>query len=313
MPARYVFLSRYLQNSFPDCRIHVMYEAGFSGFWLHDLLWQDGVECVVTPAHKVTQEKVNLVKTDKIDARRLAKNLENGDYRSCHVPDRELREDRQISRTLTQIQKDIVRTKNRIRRLLDYHGLNEDLPAGAWKTSHYRKVKDLKLSSPLQFCLDVYFMLVEGLEGLRIKLKVELEALCRKDRYRKSVESKKQFPGVGWLSAIRLTLEWGEMSRFMGGKQLASFAGLTSKEYSTGTTIHRGRITRQGNGPVRGWLIQCAWRALSLDPVLLMKFKAVWANSGSKKKAIVAVARKMAVRMRALEIANEPYFLGVVI
>ena len=73
------------------------------------------------------QEKVNKVKTDKIDARRLAKNLENGDYVTCHVPDRERREDRQISRTLNQIQCKIVSTKNQIRRFLDFHGLNGEL------------------------------------------------------------------------------------------------------------------------------------------------------------------------------------------
>ena len=60
-----------------------MYEAGFQGFWLHDLLEKDGIDCIVTPPNKVVQEKDNRVKTDKVDARRLAKNLENGVI--CHV------------------------------------------------------------------------------------------------------------------------------------------------------------------------------------------------------------------------------------
>ena len=75
MPAKYDSLRSYLKNRYPGCRIEVMYEAGFGGFWLHDRLESDGVACVVTPAHKVTQEKVNKVKTDKIDARRLARKL----------------------------------------------------------------------------------------------------------------------------------------------------------------------------------------------------------------------------------------------
>jgi len=41
-------------------------------------LRQEGIDCIVTPAHKVTQEKVNKVKTDRVDARRLALNLEKG-------------------------------------------------------------------------------------------------------------------------------------------------------------------------------------------------------------------------------------------
>ena len=129
-PTEYNNFHSYLTRRYPDCKIKVMYEAGFSGFWLHDLLMSDNINCVVTPAHMVTQEKVNKVKTDRVDARRLALNLENGDYVSCHVPDRELREDRQISRTMSQIQKKITSTKNQIRKFFDFHGLNNNLPPG---------------------------------------------------------------------------------------------------------------------------------------------------------------------------------------
>jgi transposase len=312
MPAKFAVLQEYLRNNYPDCRIKLLYEAGFGGFWLNDLLEENGIECIVTPAHKVTQEKVNKVKTDRVDARRLALNLENADYVVCAVPDRERREDRQISRTLSQMQDKIISTKNQIRRLFDYHGLNEDYPAGAWERSHYESLKSLKLSKPLQMCLSAYLSLLETLEKLQANLLLQLKELTRKERYCESVKLKESCPGIGWLTAIRLTLEWGDLTRFAGGKQLASYTGLTSSEYSTGETIHRGRITGQGSGRIRGWLIQCAWRAIVLDPVMLNKFQRVWKNSGSKKKGIVAVARKLAVRIRALELSKQPYAIGVI-
>jgi transposase len=315
MPAEYDNLRRYLKGRYPDCEIQVMYEAGFSGFWLHDLLEEDGIDCIVTPPNKVTQEKVNKVKTDKIDARRLAKNLENEDYTSCHIPDRELREDRQISRTMNQIQRIVVSTKNRIRKFLDFHGLNGDLPAGAWRSSHYKILRELTLSKPLQICLNGYLRVLDEACRVKSELELELRALCKKERYRKSVETKQSCPGVGWLSAIRFTLEWGDMTRFSTGKKIASFIGFTGSEYSTAEMIRRGHITKQGSGQVRAWLIQCAWRAIRIDQALQGKFKRVWRNSGSKKKAIVAVARKMAVRMRALEVSETTggtYCLGVI-
>ena len=43
------------------------------------------------------------------------------------------------------------------------------------------------------------------------------------------------------------------------------------------------------------------------------KFEAVWRNSGSKKKAIVAVARKLVVRLRSCMVLNQPYQIGVVV
>jgi len=312
MPAEYKVLHRYLLNKFPDCQIQVMYEAGFSGFWLHDKLQTDGIECIVTPAHKVTQPKVSKVKTDKVDARRLALNLESGDYSRCFVHDKELREDRQISRTLNQIQSKITSTKNQIRKFLDFHGLNGDLPSGAWNSSQYESLKFFKLNKPLQICLHTYLDLLDYLLEVKDELLEQLKELSKKERYSKSVALKESHPGIGWLTAIRFTLEWGDLSRFRDGKRFASFTGLTASEYSTGESVHRGRITSQGSGKIRAWLIQSAWRAIKLDPVLLHKYQSVWKNSGSKKKAIVAVARKLAVRIRAVELSGQPYTISVI-
>ena len=312
MPTVYENLRNYLKNRYPGCEIKVMYEAGFQGFWLHDLLEKDGITCIVTPPNKVTEEKSNKVKTDKIDARRLAKNLENGDYVSCCIPDKERLEDRQVSRTLDQTQKDIIRTCNRIRRLLDFHGLNGDMPAGPWNQSHYKQLKNLQLPGSLQVSMNMLLQRLDELRRDETELKKYLNSLCQKERYKAAVESKKSCPGVGQLSAIRFTLEWGDMYRFANGRKIASFTGLTCSEYSTGETIHRGRITGQSSERIRAWLIQCAWRAINIDPVLLKKFRDVWKHSGSKKKAIVAVARKLAVRMRALDRSQDPYVIGVI-
>jgi transposase len=312
MPAKYEVLRSYLLNKFPDCEVAVMYEAGFQGFWLHDLLESDGYTCIVTPANKVTMAKDDRVKTDKRDARRLAKNLENGDYVICHVPDSERRDDRQISRTLSQVQKNIIATKNRIRRLLDYHGLNDGLKAGAWYDKDYLALESLELSHSLQISLDIHLRLLREFLAAREDLKSELLALAKKERYAAAVQVKSSSPGIGVYTAIRLTLEWGDMNRFATGKHIASFTGLTSREYSTGETVRRGRITGQSSEYVRSWLIECAWRAIRKDPVLLDKYRAVSRNSGSKKKAIVSVARKLAVRLWSLEKNHELYCVGIV-
>jgi transposase len=312
MPADYDNLRSYLRNRYPGCRVKLIYEAGFAGFWLHDLLVADGFACVVTPAHRVTQPKVSRVKTDKSDSFRLALILENGDYSSCWVPDRELREDRQISRTLDQTIKDIKAAKNRIRRMLDYHGLNCGLPEGAWSDADYLRLDSLELGYALRVSVDAKLELLKHLLVTRERLKGELKRLSEKGRYRDSVKAKRSVPGIGWLSAIRLTLEWGDLSRFKTGKHLASFTGLTCSEYSSGESVRRGRITGQSSEAIRAWLIQCAWRAIRLDPVLLDKFRRVAINSGSRKKAIVAVARTLATRLRAVELTRMPYCIGLI-
>jgi transposase len=153
MEAKYQVLIRYLRNNFPECTIHLIYEAGFKGFNLYDRLTEDGIDCVVIPPHLVTEPKVNKVKTDKRDANRLAIILENKDFNSpCHVPDKERREDRQISRTLVAITKDIICTRNRIRKFLDFHGIEASFPA-KWMKKDFEGLKELPLGESLKTSL----------------------------------------------------------------------------------------------------------------------------------------------------------------
>lgn len=58
-------------------------------------------------------------------------------------------------------------------------------------------------------------------------------------------------------------------------------------------------------------MVECSWVAIRVDPVLLEKFRRVVRACGSKKKAIVAVARKLALRLRRVLISREPYAIGV--
>jgi len=315
MPAEYENLRNYFRKRFPECQIRVMYEAGFRGFELHDQLVGDGWECVVTPPHMVVQEKCNAQKNDRNDSRRLAKNNENGDYRECHVPDRERRQDRQVSRLYGQLQKDITRVSNRIRKTMDFHGLAGFFPGGAWNKHSYRaaeeRLKSLELSESLRFAFNGMFAELRSLRSLQAAVLKQLRVLAHSERYRRATELLASVPGIGLLTAIRLALEWGDMRRFKSKAAFSSFLGLVPSDYSTGEQDHKGHITRQGNRQVRSWLVESAWLALRHDPVLLEKYQRVVSHCGSGKKAIVAVARKLAMRLRAILLSGQPYQVGL--
>lgn len=145
------------------------------------------------------------------------------------------------------------------------------------------------------------------------ELRAYLRRLCNKERYRKAYEIAKSIPRIGWYTAIRLVLELGEdLSRFGSNKQIAGFVGLVCGEASTGERELKGHITGMGSGFIRATLIENAWAAIRKDPVLLGKYKRVWSSSGSKKKAIVAVARILIVRFRACVMSGQPYVIGVI-
>jgi transposase len=316
MPALYPGLRGYFRNNYPECTIHVLYEAGFKGFGLHDQLAADGIDCVVIPPHLVTEAKVNKVKTDKRDARRLAKILESGDASACAVPDQERREDRQISRTLNGVKKEIKATRNRIHKLLAFHQPSwwrEFADKETWNRKDFLALREQPLSAPLKIALNALLELLEKMWEIDVRLRSELRKLQKKDRYKTAFEIIHSIPGIGQFTAIRLILEWGEdVSRFCSGRHLASFTGLTCQEFSTGESIRRGSITHLGSSLVRTMFIECAWKAIPKDPVLGNKFKRVWRNSGSKTKAIVAVARMMVVRAHYCLTHKCEYQIGVV-
>ena len=317
MPAKYEVLKHYCDNKYPDCHIIVMYEAGFRGFELYDQLKADGYACVVTPPHTVTEEKTQRKKNDRIDCRRLAKNLENGDYHVCFPPDRKLREDRQISRLYEQVQRDITRVCNRIRRALEYHGLDRLFPEGTWSRKQYRQVHErltkMNIVHSLEFTFNAYYDELEHLWGIQKQVLNELYVLAKSEAYKKEVELLKSAPGIGIQTAIRLRLEWGDIAkRFTRKEEFASFLGIIPSDYSSGENEHKGHITKQGNRQVRSWLVECAWRAIKYDPVLLDKFNRVVKNSGSRKKAIVATAHKFAIKLRSILLQETPYVIGLV-
>lgn len=316
MPARYEMLRNYFLNKFPQCTIHIMYEAGFSGFGLHDKLVADNWRCIVTPPHTVTEPKCQRQKNDQIDCRRLAQNLENQDYHACHVPDQQRREDRQVARTYRIVQRDIVRACNRIRRTLEFHGLDQHFKVGRWSKKDYQiahqQLKKMSLSSSLKYSLQILFSQLHHVWQLKRDILKQLKKLAKAKRYKSTVALLKSAPGVGWLTAIRLALEWGQVSRFKNKAQISKFLGLIPSEHSSGEQQRKGHITKQGNRDVRSWLVESSWVAIRYDPVLLDKYRRVYSRCGSKKKAIVAVARKLAIRLRAILINGQPYAIGTV-
>src|SRR5712691_7289634 len=116
-------------------------------------------------------------------------------------------------------------------------------------------------------------------------------------------------PGIGAVVARTLATELGDMTRFANERALCSYTGLTPSEYSSGSSVRRGHISRQGSGRVRHLLIETAWRALPRDTVLQEIFDRIAATRG-KKRAIVAIARRLTGRIRACFRQGTTYAVG---
>src|SRR5512137_621776 len=98
-PPKVEALVSYLKRHFPGATYKAVYEAGFCGFWIHDCLQQQGIECiVVNPADIPTTDKERTRKSDRIDCRKLARSLRAAELQGIWVPSRIQAEERSLVR-----------------------------------------------------------------------------------------------------------------------------------------------------------------------------------------------------------------------
>jgi transposase len=99
-------------------------------------------------------------------------------------------------------------------------------------------------------------------------------------------------PGIGFVTAVTILCECGDITRFDSIDQLSSYAGLCPRVTQSGETTHHGHISKQGPPVLRWVLQQAAWVAIRHDPNARRIYARISKSAGSKKAA-TAMARKL--------------------
>ena len=149
------------------------------------------------------------------------------------------------------------------------------------------------------------------LDGLIVKQTKLLCELSKTELYRERVELLMTIPGIGMIAAMELLLELQDVSRFQRADQLAAYVGLTPSQYTSADKVRMGRITRVGKNSLRATLVQASWALIRKDGVMQEKYDRLKSRSGGKR-AIVAVARTLLIRMRRMLLDNEPFVIGLI-
>jgi len=295
-----------IDKYFPGAKVKTCYEAGFSGFVLHRALAEAGIDNLVVHAAGVEVSSRDRVKTDKRDSKKLAEQLESGRLRSIRIPSEEQELARLLSRTRQQLVKALSRTRIQIRMKLHQFGL---VDPDDKRVLSRRMVKDALgsgLPPELQSAIETLLANWESLLLQKRKLEKELRARGENDPVYATWVS---VSGIGPTSGRILADELGDTLHFPNERCLYSFTGLTPGEYSSGNKVYRGHISRQGSALLRSVLVECAWRAIREDWALKEDFERITVRAG-KKRAIVAIARKLVGRGRAVFRTGQAYQLG---
>ncbi|HAX61573.1 MAG TPA: IS110 family transposase [Elusimicrobia bacterium] len=306
-------LMSYVRNRYTGKKVAFVYESGPTGFGLYDDLTSAKYFCMVTSASKVPTEPSNRVKTNRIDSKKLSENLRGGQLKEIHVPTEHYRELRHLVQLRDTFVKQLKSTKLRIKSLLLVKGIPFPDDEHKWSYSTIRKLKDTNCSEAIKFHLDRLILSLEFFRSNVLDTTRNIRAFCKhNEEINRNIQFLISIPGIGFITASQLLARIGDWRKLYRFDQIGSFLGLVPSEHSTGDDVCRGSITRTGNTNLRCKLIQCAWKAIQIDPQLNKFYNTIYnrnRNDYGEIKAITAVARKLTTRIYAVLTQQRNYKL----
>lgn len=273
--------------------VHSCYEAGPFGFGLHRQLCALGIHNLVVQPVCLDERRKN-VNHDKSDARELAQRLDRyvaGNDKALatvRVPTPEQEQKRIHTRQREQLKRETRRIAAQGTSLLLSQGLREK--KGWWEAKRWESLAET-LPAWLRERLEVFRRLLQTLT-------TELEGATAAITAVAPAVRPKGLGGLTYEIVEREVLDW---ERFDNRRQVGSYTGLCGGISSSGNTHRLLPITKHGNVRLRTALIELAWRLVIWQPKSKLVRKwwpilgSVRATKGARKKAIVAIARQMAV------------------
>jgi transposase len=272
--------------------VHAVYEACGFGFALQRQLSALSIQCHVVCPQKL-DEGNKRVKTDGLDAKALCLKLDRfvqGNHDALarvRVPTEKEEQLRALHRQREQLVKVRKQLEAQGRSLMVNHGLE---PVKSWWKPHTFAALDVPqwMKELLGNSQSILLALQEKIGVLTIQLQ--------------SAAAPNQPRGLGLMTSVIIDREIGDWRRFSNRRQIASYTGLCPGEYSSGNTRLQSCVTKHGNPRLRAALVELAWRLVRFQPSYkpIVKWRATLAKGAlatgaARKKAIVAVARQLAV------------------
>lgn len=298
-----------------DVRLRVCFESGYDGFWLARFLINHGIDTwVLDPTSFLVSRRGRRVKTDRIDVEAMVFTLkayllgDKGVCRPVRIPTPEEEDAKRVMRERTHLVKERTRHVNRIRALLNLHGVRQvkGIWGGQWKDWLGKLVTGDGRPLGQHLCCE----LSRQLE----RLQVVLEQVKILDVERKTITtaSNNAMPNGEKISILRNICGVGEIGatvlvtevfyrKFQNRRHLASYLGLSPSPYASGDVSRDQGISKAGNKRARVLLVELAWCWLRYQPEskLARWYQKTFAANGgrSRKLGIVALARKLAIAL----------------
>jgi transposase len=283
-------------------------EAGAQSRWVSRLLGEMGHEVIVANPRQVKLISASQSKSDPNDALLLARLARVDPVLLAPVKHRS--DEAQMD--LTMIRARALLVEQRVALMHAIRGV-----AKTFGVRVPRGTRERFVERTLEALPDGLRLALGGLFGAMLALNDQIEAYDEKieqvarERYPQT-QRMRGVPGIGTLTALSFVLTMGEAERFGRSRDVGGYLGLRPRQQQSGERDPQLGITKAGDRYVRKLLVQsahCVLRKYAPDTALNRWGLKLCERGGknAKKRAIVAVARKLAVLLHKLWVSGESY------
>ena len=271
-------------------------------YHIHDTL-SEHLDVTVAHPGKLTQIANTDKKTDRVDAKELARMVRLNSVPESYVPTDEIREARALVRGRQKLVETRTEYANKVHGLLTDHGITRDIKP--LSVSGRESLRELSLPKLWSTMLLSYLEMIETLTEEIDRLEAEIEEQAGS---LPETQLLMTIPGVSYYSALMIHAEVGDIGRFDRDKEVVSYAGLNPVIRESGDSRIEGSISKRGSRQLRWILVQCARTAVhTCNDEYLSRFYDRLAGKKGSQKAIVATARKLLVSIYHMLDREEVY------
>jgi len=285
----------------------IVYEAGPTGFGLARALREARLCVEVVAAGKVPKPANPGNKSDRIDCRQLAEFAEKDLLSAVAIPTEDEEASRQVTRLREQVIKKVRRVKQQIKSFLLLHSIAEPAGLGAWSAAGVAALRTYRLSGDLRFVLDTYLGELDHQTEALQRTEQRMRQMSRRRRYRSAEAIVRTHPGVGAITSMTFLTEVYRPERFDDKRELTNYCGLAPRVSQSGDTRHEGPLIKGGRKGLRRLLVEAAWVWIGRDPGAMACYRRLVHNTGKSQKAIVGMARRLAIHLWYMVTRGEVY------
>jgi transposase len=301
-------LYQYVERTFPDHAVDLVYEAGCCGFsaarYFLNLGWN---VLVVNPADVKTGDKERYQKTDALDSKNLSNQLKSAVLKGIYIPSEEHEQFMTLARHRMQVTKKLRQTKSHIKSMLLFHGIKvpDEFDNSNWSKTFIAWLEDIKFSTSCgDLALQGKIRMFKFIKSEYLEIANQMRSYCRKNN-KKDYNLLRSIPGIGGYLASIILAECGDLRRFNNEGQFSSFIGLVPGIYNSGGSEKCLGITPRSRSQLRSYLVEAAWIAIRKDTEMQNYYRK---HQGKNvKSVIIKVAHKMARRILSVIKTETPY------